>query len=246
MTGGYAARAAQYADEIRDVPQPAMLAALLRPGMRIAEMPSGTGHFLPAYTAADTDVTLVDSCPEMLREARRQAVHRSAKIRTLCTRAEELALAHGSFDLIVMPNAALNQLAADSPTGLLLTAAARALEPGGTLLAQVLDPGMGATCGFYDPGLADRMWREDREFPGRDGQQVTRRRRQEHLGNGLIRIDFVFSRGNRPTGRQSVVLRHLSAAFLRAALISTGLTVARLAQGASGLTEVMATRPAGG
>lgn len=55
---GYAARAARYAAEIADVPGPMLLDGLLRSGLRVAEMPSGTGHFLPAYAIASAEVTL--------------------------------------------------------------------------------------------------------------------------------------------------------------------------------------------
>lgn len=241
MTAGYAERARYYAAETRAVPQPRLLAGLLRPGLRVAEMPSGTGHFLPAYSAAGTATTLVDSCPEMLDEACRNAALDGSTADTLCTAIENLSPGDGTFGLIVMPNAALNQLAAGTGAPGLLAAAARVLEPGGTILAQVLDPSR--ACGFYDPALADGTWHPDRQFPGKDGHTVTRRRRQSHRG-GQIEIDFELCRDGQPAHSQHVILRSLTEHGLRGALASAGLTARRVIRGAGGLTEVLAARSA--
>jgi hypothetical protein len=75
-------------------------------------MPSGTGHFLPAYTAADAEVVLIDACYPMLQAARHQARLLGAEPGWLCSPIQDLTSRAGPFDLIVMPNAALNQLAA--------------------------------------------------------------------------------------------------------------------------------------
>lgn len=72
MNIGYDRRARFYAAEIAAVPEPQILTRLLRPGLRVAEMPSATGHFLSAYAAFQAQVTLVDCCQEML-SARRAA-----------------------------------------------------------------------------------------------------------------------------------------------------------------------------
>jgi hypothetical protein len=104
----------------------------------------------------------------MLHTGRSQARHHAAEPRLVCTPVQDLTEQAGPFDLIVMPNAALNQLAA----------AARPLRPGGRLLAQILNPATGGTCGFYDPGLPDGAWYVDREFTSDTGQAMTRRRRQ--------------------------------------------------------------------
>jgi S-adenosylmethionine decarboxylase len=61
MTGAtdYAERSRHYAAEIARTPEPLLLDEVLRPGLRVAEVPSGTSHFLPAYAAASTEVTLI-------------------------------------------------------------------------------------------------------------------------------------------------------------------------------------------
>lgn len=242
MTAGYAARARYYAAETSGVPQPELLAGLLRPGLRVAEMPSGTGHFLPAYTAAGADATLVDSCPQMLAEARGRAVRDGENPGTLCTAIEDLSPRHGRYGLIVMPNAALNQLAAGTGAAALLGTVARVLEPGGTFLAQVLD--RHHACGFHDPRLADGTWHTDRQFTDDAGHQMTRRRRQRHCDD-RVEIDFELHRGSGLAQRQHVTLRPLSERDLRAALAAAGLTASRIVPGAGGLTEVLARRPGG-
>jgi Methyltransferase domain len=239
VTGGYAARARHYAAEIRHVPQPGALAGLLRPGLRIAEIPSGTGHFMPAYTAARAEVVLIDACPAMLQAARQHAGHLGAEPGMLCSPIQGLTPQAGPFDLIVMPNAALNQLAADTATAELLAAAAQPLEPGGTLLAQVLDPGEDGACGFYDPGVSDRIWYVDREFTDKTGQPLVRRRRQHHHGD-LVGIDFELRRDGELLYHHHVTLRLLPAADLKAALASAGFTEVSARPGTGGLLELLA------
>jgi hypothetical protein len=92
MTGktGYGRRAAYSAAEISRVPVPALLTGLLRPGMTVAEMPSGTGHFLPAYSAAGTRITLVDACPQTLAAAQALAARSGTTVTAVCERIEDL------------------------------------------------------------------------------------------------------------------------------------------------------------
>jgi SAM-dependent methyltransferase len=233
---GYSERARYYAAEISLVPQPALLAGLLRPGLEVAEMPSGTGHFLLAYSAARADVTLVDACPQMLAVAQAQAARREASVTTVCGMIEDLPGQAGPFDLVVMPNGALNQLAAAGPPATLLTAVARLLAPGGRILAQVLVPG--AACGFYDPGLADGTWHRDRQFTSEDGRLVTRRRRQHHHGGGVA-IDFEMSRDGQTVHRQQVALRLLAGKDMQAALAEAGLRAVDASSGFSSLAEIL-------
>jgi Methyltransferase domain len=243
MTSAYAARARHCAAEISAAPQPDALAGLLRPGLRVAEMPSGTGHFLPAYQAAGADVILIDASRPMLHAARRRAARLTVQPRLLCSPIEDLTFQTGPFDLIVMPNGALNLLAARTPAAELLTAAARPLVLGGLLLAQILDPVGDTACGFYDPHLEDGAWHIDRQFNGDPGQVFTRRRRQHH-GPPDIRIDFQLSDGVNLLYRHRLTLRLLSAGDIRSALATAGLTDVTIHSGAGGLTEILAARPA--
>lgn len=243
MTSAYAARARHYAAEIRAAPQPDVLAGLLRPGLRVAEMPSGTGHFLSAYQAAGANVVLIDACRPMLDAARRQAVGRALYPRLLCSPIENLTPQAGPFDLIVMPNGALNLLAARTPAAELLTGAARPLVLGGLLLAQILDPVGDTACGFYDPHLNDSAWHIDRQFNGDPGQVFTRRRRQHHDCPD-IRIDFELRGGVELIYSQRLTLRLLGVGDIRSALAAAGLTDVTIHAGAGGLTEILATRSA--
>jgi cyclopropane fatty-acyl-phospholipid synthase-like methyltransferase len=240
-TPGYAVRARHYAAEISEVPRPESLADLLRPGLRVAEMPSGTGHFLPAYAAAGAEVVLIDACPTMLEAARHQACRLGAQPSLLRSRIQDLTSQAGPFDLIVMPNAALNQMTADTAAADLLTAVARPLEPGGLLLAQVLDPAKSRACGFYDPGVSDGAWHVDREFTDETGHPLTRRRRQHHH-HGLIDLDFELHRDGDLLYHHRVTLRLLTTGDLRTALTISGFTSVTARPGTGGLIELLAVR----
>ncbi|GAA0979425.1 hypothetical protein GCM10009555_044090 [Acrocarpospora macrocephala] len=244
MTGDYRARARHYAAEISHILQPAALAGLLRPGLKVAEMPSGTGHFLPAYTAAGADVVLIDACPAMLEAARRHARTLRTDPGLVCSPIQDLTLRVGPFDLVVMPNAALNQLAADTAPAELLAAVARPLRPGGILLVQVLNPAQDGACGFYDPGLSDGTWYADREFADQPGQPLVRRRRQHH-GAGLVDIDFELHQNGELLYRHHVTLQLLDITELRAALASSGFTDVSVHPGTGGLDELLAARSSG-
>jgi 2-polyprenyl-3-methyl-5-hydroxy-6-metoxy-1,4-benzoquinol methylase len=236
---GYEKRAVHYAAEISCVPEPALLAGLLRPGLAVAEMPSGTGHFLPAYSAAGVGITLVDACPQMLSAAQARAAQSGIAITAVCERIEDLAGRAGPFDLIVMPNGALNQLATGTSLARLLAIAAGLLTLDGRILAQLLAPG--AACGFYDPDLADGDWRQDRRFASDDGRTVTRRRRQ-HQRNGVVHIDFELASGGNPLHRQQVTLRPMLIADVQAALADAGLRILKVGPGPGGLTEILGAR----
>jgi SAM-dependent methyltransferase len=243
LTSGYAARAACYTAEIAGVVPPERLGSLLRPGLRVAEMPSGPGHFLPAYAAAGAEVVLIDACADMLTAAqRRTAGQQVSSLRTICCRIEDLPAGTGPADVVVIPNAALNQLAASTGPAELIAAAARLLVPGGVLLAQVLrvaDDGRAGPCGFYDPALADGTWIADREFTGSDGLRVARRRQQHHGGTWL-HIDFEFTRDGETLYDHRVDLRLLTNLQVQTAMADAGLTPAGTCPGADGLDVVLA------
>lgn len=238
MTGqaGYGQRAAYYAAEISRVPEPVLLAGLLRPGMAVAEMPSGTGHFLPAYSAAGARITLVDACPQMLAAAQALAARSGTTVTAVCETIEGLPGRAGPFDMIVMPNGAINQLAAEIPLARLLAVVVLLLAPDGLFLAQVLAPD--AACGFYDPGLSDGAWHLDRHFTSGDGRAVTRRRCQHHR-DGLVHIDFELASSGSPVHRQQVTLRPVPVTEAAAALADAGMRTLRTSPGHAGLAEVL-------
>jgi SAM-dependent methyltransferase len=245
---GYTGRARHYAAEIAGIPEPRLLAGLLRTRLRAAELPSATGHFLHAYAAAGAEVTLIDACPEMLRAAREQAsILPLQPPRTVLCRIQDLTPQIGPIDLAVIPNAALNQLTADIDPAEMLTAAARILAPIGLLLAQVLlldDNGTAAGCGFYDPAAADGAWLTDRQLTAGDGRQLFRRRRQ-HRDGSRLHIDFELTAAGEPPRAHRVDLRLLTASGIETAAATAGLTLLSARPGNGGLHEILIARADG-
>jgi SAM-dependent methyltransferase len=240
---GYAQRAAFYAAEIAAVPTPVLLPELLRPGMRVAELPSGTGHFLTAYARQQADVLLIDASQGMLAAARTAA----PEVVTLCQRIEDLSSADGPADLVAIPNGALNQLAVMFGPSRLLAAAARILAPGGILLAQVIsvaDDGSLEACGFYDPAapsgepVVDRLLRVE-------GRDLTRHRRQQ-VEHDVLRLDFELHDGDEVLYRHAVELLALPAGRLADAVTVASLDLLSITPGTGGFTEVLAQVPEAG
>lgn len=243
MTIGYELRARFYAAEIAAVPEPRLLTRLLRPGLRVAEMPSATGHFLSAYAACRAQVTLVDCCQEMLSTAGRRAEGIGLKgLRVVLSPIQNLASEAGPVDLVVIPNAALNQLAAGTHLVTLLTAVAQVLKPGGLLLLQILalhDDGTIGACNFYTPGIGEQELITDRKFTDKDGSLLVRRR-QQSCARRILHLQFQFLRTDRACYRHSVDLRLLGVDHVRAAPSVAGFGNIDIASGAGGLTEVLA------
>jgi SAM-dependent methyltransferase len=239
---GYDQRARHYSAELAAVPAPDRLEVLLTDGMRVVEMPSGTGHFLSHYAARHAHVTLIDASTAMLQAA---ALPEGLAAQKLTARIEDLRSASevgGSADLVVVPNGALNQLAATLDLTRVLKAAAELLAPGGRLLAQVLnltDYGQVAGCGFYDPDLSPGQWTTDRHFA-----VLTRRRRQFRDGD-LLRLELEFTGAGFTTYRQDVTLRPLTVVQLRQAATAAGLACPTLTAGAGGFAEFTAHTPLG-
>ncbi|MFI7131321.1 class I SAM-dependent methyltransferase [Nonomuraea sp. NPDC050153] len=240
---GYEERAATYAAEIASLAPPRLLDGLLHTGTTVAEMPSGTGHFLRAYAAAGARCTvLVDSNRAMLATAR-PAV-RGQHLHTVCSPIQNVQQAQtGPVGLVVIPNGALNQLAADLGCEGVLAGMSRVLAPGGLLLAQLVDEVGG--CGFYDPRLPDGKWTIDRRMRGLHGEELVRMRRQRRHGD-LVSIDLTLTAA---TGSvrydHQVRIRLLGADGLRELLAAARLEVVHELDGDDDhLTELL-MRPAG-
>ncbi len=247
----YAQRARFARAEATAVRRPRLLRGLLRTGPHVAEIPCGTGHFLTEYARTGAAVTLVDACPEMLAAAVEHAVNAGLLAeRTVPTVAylHELEFL-AEVDLVVAPNAALNQLARQSSLTDTLTALRQALRPGVEVLAQVActHPGGGVdSATFYDAARQHRVWFPDRWFdPAQTGGAVLRRRRQ-HRDDDRLRIEFDYVD---PAGHSlhatTVELVLFSAQQMRDAFTAAGFVHVRFLPGQGGLSEALATTDPG-
>lgn len=252
VVAGYGERAA-FARAEQAPPPPELLAHLLRHAVHIAELPCGTGHFLAAYAQAGVEVTLLDASAAMLHAAVERAAvvglptARTHTRRCLIQRLDRLP----GVDAVVVPNAALNQLAAQCPPIDILAGIRAALGPGSQILLQALCARPGATdgCAFYDPDLPDGAWRTDRRLdPARTAGTAYRQRRQHHDATGLaLRIDFAYlSASGTRLHATSVDLRLLRAADLTGALTAAGYRIIAKRTGTgSQFTEILAAVPGG-
>ncbi|MGH3899728.1 MAG: class I SAM-dependent methyltransferase [Pseudonocardiaceae bacterium] len=251
VVDSYAQRARFARAETTAVRRPRLLRGLLRTAAHVAEIPCGTGHFLADYVRSGVAVTLVDACPAMLAAAVEHAVDAGLPAgRTFPTHAylQELPLL-AEVDLVVAPNAAVNQLACQSSLTEILAALRRPVAPGVDVLAQVActHPGGGVDAAtFYDTARQHRVWFPDHWFdPDQAGGAVLRRRRQHRDGDRLrIEFDYV-----NPTGHNvhatAVELALFSAETLRDAFTTAGFTHVRFLPGQGGLSEVLATAAPG-
>jgi SAM-dependent methyltransferase len=247
VVASYDARAPFARAETAHVSPPRLLSGLLAESTHVAELPCGTGHFLPAYREAGLAVTLVDANPAMLAQARDHAHDTGLppeRIHTVRAHAQDLPTLH-SVDLMVVPNAALNQLACQTPLTEVLAMLAASLCPGTEVLVQVActDPGGGVdTAGFYDPARPHRVWFADRWFdPTQAGGAATRHRCQTRDGDRL-RIDFDYrDPADIRLHTATVEMALFTAETLTAALTSAGLSLLRFLPGQGGLSEAVAT-----
>jgi hypothetical protein len=218
---------------------PYLLDGLLRPGMVVAEVPSGTGHYLHAYAAAGCRCVLVDADADMLAAAADNAAG-IPHVRLLHARLEELTGAQLLVDLVVVPNGALNQLAHDLPLTHVFRALADIVGEGSRLLVQALLGEPGEACGFYEP-LRGTFWFTDRRITDPAGGTLLRRRRQRQHDDG-VSIDFTLHRDDTLVYEHTVSLRLLDRAVVTTAATATGLTVTTYRPGLGRLTEVVLTR----
>ncbi|MDQ3154755.1 MAG: methyltransferase domain-containing protein [Actinomycetota bacterium] len=251
VVASYEQRARFARAEAAAVRRPRLLRGLLRTASHVAEIPCGTGHFLTDYARSETTVTLVDACPQMLTAALEHAVDASLPAgRTFPTHAylQDLQLLT-EVDLVVAPNAAVNQLACQSSLTDMLAALRRAVSPGVDVLAQVActHPGGGVDAStFYDTARPHRVWFPDHWFdPAQAGGAVLRRRHQHRDGDWLrVQFDYVDPAG-RSMHTTAVELTLFSAPTLRDAFTAAGFAHVRFLPGHGGLSEVLATADPG-
>lgn len=250
VVGGYGERARFARAEADTVSRPRLLRGLLRTAGHVAELPCGAGHFLADYTAVGAETTLIDGNGAMLTAAIEYAAEvglPADRTHAHCRYIQELGDLP-DMDLAVMPNAALNQLACQTPPAELLAAIRRALCCGAELLAQVVcvHPGHRVdTTGFYDPARQHDVWFADRYLdPTRASGAVLRRRRQHRHqadGVGRVRVEFEYLDSDGASLRTSgVELRLFSVEELVAILTAAGFHHIRFLPGHGGLSEILA------
>jgi SAM-dependent methyltransferase len=247
VVGSYRSRAAWARAESRPT-TPHLLAGALDGVTAVVEFPAGPGHFLTHYARAGARVHLIDASWPMLAAATHHARDVGvAELAIGCHFLEQLPDLAGE-ELVVVPNAALNQLAAQAPLPDVLARLRRAVKPGTRLLLQYLTGGAGpghGPCGFYDPALPDGRTATDHTFSAPDGRPVTRRHRQHHAPDrARVRIEFAYTSPGRAEPTASVHLALPTAAQVQAALAATGWTTARTHTHA-GFREVLATAGGG-
>ncbi|MEE2043552.1 class I SAM-dependent methyltransferase [Nocardiopsis tropica] len=212
VVDGYRHRAALARAEARPV-EPTLLPEALTGVREVVEFPCGSGHFLTSYARAGVRARLIDGSSHMLAEAIRHA--REAGTR-------ELAVGHHllhhlpalpTADLMVVPNGALNQLAALTDTTTVLSRLRTSVQTGTRMLLQAVDPTTEGTC-FYTPHLTDRVWTRDHTVTTPAGYTVHRRRRQHHAPDRTqVKIEFAYTTPGPPglaarTARVHLVLPH--------------------------------------
>lgn|GEM_PF-2526697 len=230
--------------ETAGIGEPRRLPRLLEGITHVAEIPCGSGHFLTSYTAADARVTLVDANAAMLDTAithARDVGVDTERITPLRGYLHEVRLPE-DIDLVVIPNAALNQLAHQYTLDSTLTVLRAAIAgPGVTVLAQVLcrhDDGTIDRARFYDPDQLEDTWIPDRDLP--TGAEWVRRRRQRHFGDRLhVDLEYLDQHGTalHTTG---IDLALFTPESLRTGLAAAGFTDVHLLPGRGGLSEVQA------
>ncbi|MFV2198488.1 methyltransferase domain-containing protein [Nocardiopsis sp. LOL_012] len=239
VVDSYRHRAAWMRAEARPT-NPHLLSKALDGATHVTEFPCGAGHFLDAYAAAGVRVRLVDASWPMLTVATHHA--REAGVVELalgCHFLHQLPNVSDE-DLVVVPNAALNQLVAQTPLPNVFTFLRQAVQPGTRLLLQHLavdTPG----CGFYTPTLVDGHQVRDHRFRALDGQEVTRYRRQHHTQDrSRVRIEFTYTSPGQVDHTTRVDLALPSADKIEAVLTDTGWDTTH-AHTRSGFCEVLAT-----
>lgn len=255
VVDGYDGRARFARHEADAVSRPRLLRGLLRTTGRVAELPCGAGHFLADYAVAGVETTLIDGSGAMLAAAIEHGAElglSTDRIHTHIRYVQELGDL-SDVDLVVMPNAALNQLACQTPPAELLATVHRALRCGVDFLAQVICTHPGGrvdSTGFYDPARQHGGWFADRYLdPTRaDGAVLRRRRQHRHHADGVGRVHVEFDyldSGGASLHTSRAELRLFSAEELAAALTTAGFHHIRFLPGCGGLSEILAQTSGG-
>ncbi|KAA2252658.1 hypothetical protein F0L68_34615 [Solihabitans fulvus] len=248
VVAGYLDRVPFARAEAAAVAKPRLLRGLLGRARHVAELPCAAGHFLDGYVDANVKVTLVDGNAAMLSAAVEHATTAGLPAERTHARValvQELD-ALPAVDLVVIPNAALNQLACQNTLADLLAGIHAALRHGADLLAQVLCSHSGAepdASGFYDAARPHDVWFADRYLdPAEAAGSVLRRRCQRREAPNRLRIefDYVDHRGA-SLHTTAVHLKMFSAAELTDALTESGFDHVRFLPGHGGLSEILAT-----
>lgn len=238
VVSSYRDRAAWARAESRPT-TPGLLPRALGGVTAVVEFPAGPGHFLTAYARAGVRVRLIDASRPMLAAATGHA--RDAGVSELavgCHFLEHLPELVGE-QLVVVPNAALNQLAAQTPLPDVLARLRGAVSPGTRLLVQYLTND-GPGCGFYDPALPDGRTILDHRFTAPDNRQVTRSRSQHHSADrGRVRIEFAYTTPGQEERTSHVHLALPAAGEVETTLAHTGWTTVHTHEG-TGFREVLA------
>lgn len=243
VVAGYDQRAAFASAEAQHTPVPDALPGLLTTSRRVAELPCAAGHYLEAYAAAGCQLTLVDANRDMLAAATsRAALIGIADGQYTAIAAYVQGLPPLDVDLLVLPNAAVNQLGCQLDLSPLFCHLVQAVPAGTRLLAPILCTRGGSTdaSAIYDPHAEHGQWFTDRTFTPPAGGALRRLRRQ-HRTTDTVRLDFDYRTVNDTTaGSATVTLRLFSPAEILAACQVAGLCNARLSVG-NRLTELIAT-----
>jgi SAM-dependent methyltransferase len=251
IVASYAGRVRFARAETAAVHRPRLLRGLLDTATHVAEIPCGAGHFLATYACAGAAVTLVDASESMLGAAVEDAADvglAGGPTHPIVAYWQDLPRLD-DVDLVVVPNAALNQLACQTPVTDLLTQLRAVVRAGTDVLAQVActHPG-GAmdTATFYDPARQHGVWFADRWFdPDLAGGAVLRRRRQHRDGNRL-RVEFDYrDPADISLHTTAVELALFSAVRLTGAFTAAGFTHVRFLPGHGCLSEALATARGG-
>lgn len=106
----------------------------IRPGGRIVDFGAGTGRLSIPLADKDFDVTSVDPCDEMLCQLKQKS-REGMKLRTVCSRMEDFK--ETDFDFAICVFTVLLYLLNKESLKQALSAAHKALKPGGLLLIDV-------------------------------------------------------------------------------------------------------------
>lgn len=238
VVAGYTARAPWAVADVARAVVPRGLPRVLTGVTHVAEIPCGAGHLLACYVAAGAAVTLVDANAAMLATAHTRAARAGVRaVHTVPALLPDLP-ALPECGAVVIPQAAVNQLAAQQDLGVLLQAVRAAVAPGARLLAQLLDPGAHPLArGPHG------QWASEPAVALDDGSHVVRSHRTHRQGR-VLDVELVYTHS---TGRQhqadSVRMQLLSGADVADAMSTAGWSEVVRRPGPGGFVELTAHAP---